>query len=206
MSIPSSIADTALGLTTSELQIFRHQQQLAAQRSHQAETVSRGRGNSRSSQPSSRAASAASSQGGQGRLFLDPGSLQQLNAHFEHLMRRIQDRIDVVSSLPRFVQRSSTNRPALQLQDATQNSVQASYDRAGNMIQNADAEIARMRRIIAEIDAVEAEFDKIKHIRDVIKRLRARVDEAESRLDRSHTHGHSHSHSHSHGARDSRRR
>jgi len=97
MSIPSSIADTALGLTTSELQILRQEQQLAAQRSHQPETALRGRGNSRSSQPSSRAASAASSAGGQGRVFLDPSSLQQLNAHFEHLMRRIQNRIDVVS-------------------------------------------------------------------------------------------------------------
>jgi hypothetical protein len=94
MSIPSSIADTALGLTTAEIQMLRQEQQLAAQRSHQAET-SRGRGNSRSSQPSSRAASAASSAGG--RVFLDPNSLQQLNAHFEHLMRRIQNRMDVVS-------------------------------------------------------------------------------------------------------------
>jgi hypothetical protein len=102
MSIPS-IADTALGLTTSELQMLRQQLQLAEQRPHQAETASRGRGNSRSSHPSSRAASAASSQGGQGRLFLDPGSLQQLNAHFEHLMRRIQDRIEVVSSLAELV-------------------------------------------------------------------------------------------------------
>jgi hypothetical protein len=76
------------------------------------------------------------------------------------------------------------------------------------MVQNADAEIARMRRIISEIDALEAEFEKVKHIRDVIKRLRLRVDDAESRLDRSHAHGHSHSHSHSynHGARDPRRR
>ena len=72
------------------------------------------------------------------------------------------------------------------------------------MIQNADAEIARMRRIIGEIDALEEEFDKIKHIRDVIKRLRARADDVEARLDRTHTH--SHSHGHGHGGRDPRRR
>ena len=74
------------------------------------------------------------------------------------------------------------------------------------MIQNADAELARMRRIISEMETLEADFEKVKHIRDVIRRLRLRVDEADSRLDRSHAHGHSHSHSHNHGARDPRRR
>ena len=74
------------------------------------------------------------------------------------------------------------------------------------MIQNADVEIARMKRILSELDALEAEFEKVKHIRDVIKRLRARVDDAEARLERSHAHSHSHSHSHTHGARDPRRR
>jgi hypothetical protein len=97
MSKPSSIPDTALGLSTSELQLFRQQQQLAIQRLHQAETATRGRGNSRSSQPTSSAASVASSQGDQGRVFLDQGSLEQLNAHFDHLMRRIGDRIEMVS-------------------------------------------------------------------------------------------------------------
>lgn len=76
------------------------------------------------------------------------------------------------------------------------------------MNQNADAEIARMKRIIAEIDALEVEFDKIKHIRDVVRRLKARVDDVESRLATSHAHSHSHSHGHSHGhgGRDPRRR
>jgi len=93
--------------------MLREQQQLAAQRSYQAESASRGRGNGRSSQPSSRAASIASSQGGHGRVFLDPGSLQQLNTHFEHLMRRIQDRMNVVSLLIQFAPRSYTDKPAL---------------------------------------------------------------------------------------------
>lgn len=52
------------------------------------------------------------------------------------------------------------------------------------MIQNADAEIARMRRIIAETDALEAEFDRVKHIHDVIRRLKARVDDVEARFGR----------------------
>lgn len=90
--LPPSIADTALGLTEAELQILRHQQQLAARLSYAASSS----GNSRSSQPSSRVASAAS-RTQQSRLLLDPGSLRQLNAHFEHLMRRIENRNDAVS-------------------------------------------------------------------------------------------------------------
>jgi hypothetical protein len=99
MSLPQSVADTNLGLTASEIQILRQQQQIAAQGHAAQSQAGRGRGQSRSSNPSSRAASAASSQGGQGRVFLDPGSLQRLYAHFEHLMRRIQDRIADVSGV-----------------------------------------------------------------------------------------------------------
>ncbi|KAF7505792.1 hypothetical protein GJ744_000463 [Endocarpon pusillum] len=171
MSLPQSIADTNLGLTASEIQILRQQQQIAAQGHATQSQAGRGRGQSRSSNPSSRAASAASSQGGPGRVFLDPGSLQRLYAHFEHLMRRIQDRI-------------------ADLEEATERSVQASYDRAGNMIQNADAEIARMKRIMAEIDHLEGEFDKVKRIRDVIKELRKRVDDLDRRMDQARS-GHS---------------
>jgi hypothetical protein len=98
MSLPQSVADHVLGLTASEIQILRQQQQVAAQGHTAQSQAGRGRGQSRSSNPSSRAASAASSQGGQGRVFLDPGSLQRLNAQLEHLMSRIQDRIANVSS------------------------------------------------------------------------------------------------------------
>jgi len=51
------------------------------------------------------------------------------------------------------------------------------------MIQNADAEIARMKRIMAEIDHLEGEFEKVRNIRDVIKDLRKRVDELDRRMD-----------------------
>ena len=97
MSFSQSVADTNLGLTASEVQLFRQQQQIVAQGHAAQAQAGRGRGQSRSSNPSSRAASAASSQGGQGRVFLDPGSLQRLHAHFENLMRRIQERITDVS-------------------------------------------------------------------------------------------------------------
>src|ERR1700722_7827172 len=62
-----SIADTALGLTTSE---FQELQTLSSRTSLFS---------SRASQLSSRAGSAASSQGGTGRVFLDPNSFLRLN-------------------------------------------------------------------------------------------------------------------------------
>lgn len=80
---------------------------------------------------------------------------------------------------------TKTDSRPLQLEDSTQHSVQASYDRAGNMIQNADAEIARMKRIMAEIDHLEGEFDKAMRIRDVIRELRKRVDDLDRRMDQS---------------------
>lgn len=95
MSLPQSIADTHLGLTAAEIQLFRHEQQVAAQGHASQAHAGRGRGQSRSSVPGSRAASAASS--GQGRVFLDQNSLERLLAHFAHLMESIEDRIDDVS-------------------------------------------------------------------------------------------------------------
>jgi hypothetical protein len=92
MSSPASIADTQLGLTSSEIQILRQHQQMALQ-GHGGQ--SRGRGNGRGSTSSSRAASAASSQG---RLLLDPGSLQQLGYYFDSLMANIQHRLDSVGT------------------------------------------------------------------------------------------------------------
>jgi hypothetical protein len=99
MSATQSIADTALGLTAAELQILRTQQQNIAQRAHQGAAADRGRGTSRHSQPSSRAASAASSQSLQGRVLLDPRSLQNLQVHLENVVRSVESRIDDVISL-----------------------------------------------------------------------------------------------------------
>jgi hypothetical protein len=72
----------------------------------------------------------------------------------------------------------------LQLEDATERSVNASSDRHGRTVQNADAEIERMHRIMAEIDRLDADFKRIAHIKEVVKRLRARVDAADSRVER----------------------
>ncbi|EOA91059.1 uncharacterized protein SETTUDRAFT_101413 [Exserohilum turcica Et28A] len=79
---------------------------------------------------SSRAASHASSHG---RLLLDPSSLQALSAHFDRLMYSIQQRWQYLTQ-------------------QTQTATQVQYDRAGNAMQMADAEIARFRAILREID------------------------------------------------------
>jgi len=93
--LPSSIPDSQLGLSQSEIHILRQHQQIALNPNPYAHsTVSRGRGHARTSASTSRAASAASS--GQGRLVLDPGSLAVLGQHFERLMSAIQNRVENV--------------------------------------------------------------------------------------------------------------
>ena len=76
----TSIPDTALGLTSAEVILLRQHQAVALQNAGPS---------------SSRAASAASSQG---RLLLDPGSLQALGYHFDRLMGAIQGRLQQVDS------------------------------------------------------------------------------------------------------------
>ena len=104
-TLPSSIPDSQLGLSQSELHILRQHQQIALSSGspsaapHYAHSTasSRGRGHARSSASTSRAASAASSgQGGGGRLLLDAGSLAVLGSHFERLMGAIQSRVNHV--------------------------------------------------------------------------------------------------------------
>jgi hypothetical protein len=93
MSVSTSIPDTSLGLTSSEIQILRQQQQIALQGGHAGNGVSRGRGTGRTSNSSSRAASAASSHG---RLLLDPMSLRALSHQLDALQDQIRSRIDYV--------------------------------------------------------------------------------------------------------------
>ncbi|EED15394.1 conserved hypothetical protein [Talaromyces stipitatus ATCC 10500] len=164
MSVATSIPDTSLGLTSSEIQILRQQQQIALQGGGgHAGSVSRGRGSGRNSNSSSRATSAASSQG---RLLLDPMSLRALSHQLEYLQEQIHHRIE-------------------HLEDQMQASIQNSRDRAGNVIRNADAEIARTRAILASIDELENELAKIGHIRDIVKSFRARIESYDHRLDQA---------------------
>ncbi|KAI1806965.1 hypothetical protein F4811DRAFT_87025 [Daldinia bambusicola] len=141
---------------------------------------------------SSRAASRASSQG---RLLLDSSSLAALARHLDRLMQQIQQRIEYLSEQSSVV-------------------TMQQYDHAGNLVDNADAEIARFQAIMAQIDELELDFDRIAHIRDIVRDYRQRVENLErefensSRRDHHHSHRHSHSHSHSHrqeGASSGRR-
>ncbi|KAI9721315.1 MAG: hypothetical protein M1812_002477 [Candelaria pacifica] len=140
----TSIPDTRLGLSSDEVQLLRQHQQIA---------LSQAGG-------SSRAASAASSQG---RLLLDPSSLQTLGYHFDRLMQAIQQRLQMLTQ-------------------QTQISTQAQYDRAGSAIQVADAEIARFREILKQIDELEVEFDKVRRIREIVRSFRARVEALDRRI------------------------
>lgn len=72
-----------------------------------------------------------------------------------------------------------------QLEDQMQLSIQNSYDRAGNVIRNADAEIARTRAILASIDDLENELAKIGHIREIVKTYRGRIEGLDQRLDQA---------------------
>lgn len=131
---------------------------------------------------SSRAASRASSQG---RLLLDSTSLHALSSHLNRLMQQIQQRIEYLSEQSSIV-------------------TMTQYDRAGNIIDNADAEIARFNAIMLQIDELELDFDRIRHIRDIVRQYRSRVESLERELEHSgssrreghHRHGHGHSHSH----------
>lgn len=71
----------------------------------------------------------------------------------------------------------------LQLTAQTQISTSAQSSRAGNAMAVADAEIARFREILRQIDELEVEFDKVRHIRDIVKGFRARVEGLERRVD-----------------------
>lgn len=47
----------------------------------------------------------------------------------------------------------------------------------------ANAEIARMRSILIQIDELETECEKIQRIRDIVMSFRARLEAIERRLD-----------------------
>ncbi|KAF1358972.1 hypothetical protein EJ07DRAFT_121895 [Lizonia empirigonia] len=135
----STVRVSELGLNSSEQRYL--QEQIATAASQQGSS-------------SSRAASRASSQG---RLLLDPTSLQALGAHFDRLMYSIQQRWQYTAT-------------------------QVQYDRAGNAMQMADAEIARFRSILREIDELQIEFDKVRRIGEIVKGFKARVDYLDRRF------------------------
>jgi hypothetical protein len=138
---------------------------------------------------SSRAASRASSQG---LLMMDSSSLTALGRHFDRVMQHIQERLEYLMEQSQIVTLSV-------------------YDRAGNLIDNADAEIQRYHDIMAQIDELELDFDRIRHIRDIVRDFRRRAEELERELERSGSgssrrHGHGQSSHRSHGHSSSGRR
>ena len=72
---------------------------------------------------------------------------------------------------------------------------QQQYDRAGNAIAIADAEIARFHEILRQIDELEVDFDRIRHIRDIVRSYRQRVEEMERDVEHSSS-GSRHRHRH----------
>ncbi|KAL2131615.1 hypothetical protein VTI74DRAFT_4799 [Chaetomium olivicolor] len=127
---------------------------------------------------SSRAASRASSQG---FLLMDTSSLTALGRHFDRIMQSLQQRLEHLVEQSQIV--------TLHI-----------YDRAGNLIDNADAEIQRYHDIMAQIEELELDFDRIGQIREIVAGYRQRAEELERELERSgggssssRSHGHGHS-------------
>ncbi|KAK0829316.1 hypothetical protein LTR73_004260 [Friedmanniomyces endolithicus] len=110
-----------------------------------------------------RSPAASSHASSQGRLLLDPASLTLLSRHFDRVMGAIGQRLE-------------------QLNHATETATRAQYDRAGNALRVADAEIARFRAILQQIDDLEMELEKIGRIREIVRGFRARVEQMERRL------------------------
>ncbi|KAK1585313.1 uncharacterized protein LY79DRAFT_558761 [Colletotrichum navitas] len=98
----------------------------------------------------------------------------------------------------------------------------AQFDRAGNLVDGADAEIARYHDLLRQLDELELDFDRIRHIKDIVRGYRSRVEDMERELARSaaasssssssrhreghhSSHRHGHSHGHRHGHESSRR-
>jgi hypothetical protein len=69
-----------------------------------------------------------------------------------------------------------------QLTQQTQTATQVQCDRAGNAMAMADAEIARFRAILREIDELQVEFDKVRRIGEIVKGFKSRVESLDRRL------------------------
>lgn len=177
----NAVPDTQLGLSNEEIQLLRHGQQTVA-----AAGGGGGGGGGGGESTSSRAASRASSQG---LLVMDPSSLAALGRHFDRVMQRIQQQLEYL------------------IEQSQQVNLEV-YDRAGNLVDNADREIARYHSLMAQIDELELDFDRISHIREIVAGFRQRAEDLERELEISgsgasrrdrHGHGHRHSSHRSHG-------
>lgn len=71
-----------------------------------------------------------------------------------------------------------------QLNRATELATQAQQNRGSDALAAADAEIARFRALLRQIDELENEFEKIKRIREIVRSFRARVEAMDRRIGR----------------------
>ena len=71
---------------------------------------------------------------------------------------------------------------AVQLNHQTEIAVQRQTALAQLSIAAADAEIARFRAILHQIDELETEFDKIRRLREIVRSFRARVEALDKRV------------------------
>ena len=74
------------------------------------------------------------------------------------------------------------DKSLLQLYQQTQTATQVQYDRAGNAIEMADAEIARFQEVLRQIDELQVEWDKVRRIGEIVKAFRARVEALDRRV------------------------
>lgn len=125
---------------------------------------------------------------------MDTSSLTALGRHFDRVMQSIQQRLEYLMEQSQIVTLSV-------------------YDQAGNLIDNADAEIARYHDIMAQIDELELDFDRIGQIREIVRGFRQRAEELERELERSgggssssRRHGGSSRRSHGHSSSSGKRR
>ncbi|KAI0020677.1 hypothetical protein F4780DRAFT_779356 [Xylariomycetidae sp. FL0641] len=137
-----------------DTQLGLTEEEIGLLRYHQAQAAAGG-------SSSSRAASRASSQG---RLLLDSSSLAALSRHLDRLLEQIGARIQYLSEQSAVV-------------------TMQQYDRAGNLVDTADAEIARYQDIMAQLDELDVDFDRIAHIAEIVRQYKGRVEALEREMD-----------------------
>jgi hypothetical protein len=59
---------------------------------------------------------------------------------------------------------------------------QQSYDKAGNLMANADLEIVHLQSVLEKMDKLDLEFDKIRNIRDIVRDYRSRIEALDQAL------------------------
>ncbi|KAK0715378.1 hypothetical protein B0H67DRAFT_580587 [Lasiosphaeris hirsuta] len=109
--------------------------------------------------------------GGGHLLMLNSVSLTALGRHFDRQIQHIQQRLEYLTEQSTVI-------------------MMHVYDRAGNLTENSDLEIARYHDIMKQIDEVELDLHRIAHIRDLVRDFRRRGEELSSRRgDRAHAGG-----------------